>query len=570
MMRTSTVNQTRPEVAVDPITLTLIWKTLISVCDEMASALRRTAFSEAVREGDDFSTALFDRRARLIAQGNCTPGHLGAMPYVVQNVLKYIPPEQLEPGDTLVTNDSFLGGGHFPDFYFVTPVFSVKKRLIGYVVNIAHHVDVGGLVPGSQGVQGVTEAYAEGIRVLPVKLIRNGEFDEALIRVILGNVRLPDKMQGDLWAQRNANNAGVARLNGMFEEHGEGAMESAIEEILNRSEERTREQISKIPDGVYSFDDKFDDYGPGTEPIAVGVDVTIRGGDVVVDFSRSGEQVAAGMNCYINYTRAYAMFGVRIFADVDVPHNAGVERVITVVAREGSFFNAKYPAAGGGRSTCQVRIFESINGALSKARPGRAMGAFSHWGNPNFGGRNDITGKQWIMYDLILGGYGGQVDKDGLEMFCPVFNCANIPVEVHETVNPVRIKKLGIIPDTGGAGRHRGGCGMQKDVEILSNDTIVTLLGDRHLNPPYGLFGGQPGKCAETILIRDGERVPLGSKELKRLRRGDIVSFRLSGAGGYGDPRERRIEDIQDDVRNGYVSREAAKEAYGLSDADFG
>jgi N-methylhydantoinase B len=155
-------------------------------------------------------------------------------------------------------------------------------------------------------------------------------------------------------------------------------------------------------------------------------------------------------------------------------------------------------------------------------------------------------------------------------MFCPVFNCANIPVEVHETVNPVRIKKLGIIPDTGGAGRHRGGCGMQKDVEILSNDTIVTLLGDRHLNPPYGLFGGQPGKCAETILIRDGERVPLGSKELKRLRRGDIVSFRLSGAGGYGDPRERRIEDIQDDVRNGYVSREAAKEAYGLSDADFG
>src|SRR4051812_14172829 len=191
-------------MAVDPVTLTVVWNSLVSIADEMGGALRRTAFSEAVREGEDFSTGLFDGQGRLIAQGNFTPGHLGAMPYVVENVLRYIPPETLEPGDTITTNDSFLGGSHYPDFFLVTPVFE-GREIIGYVVNTAHHVDVGGAYPGSEAVQGVTEAFAEGIRVLPVKIIRNGEFDQDMLRIILGNVRLPEKVRGDLLAQRNAN-----------------------------------------------------------------------------------------------------------------------------------------------------------------------------------------------------------------------------------------------------------------------------------------------------------------------------------------------------------------------------
>ena len=179
---------TRNVGSIDPITLTVIWNSLVSIADEMGGALRRTAFSEAVREGDDFSTGLFDREGRLIAQGNFTPGHLGAMPYAVENVLKYIPPETLKPGDTLCTNDSFLGGAHFPDFYLVTPVF-VGTDLVGYVVNTAHHVDVGGAHPGSEAVQGVKDSFAEGIRILPVKIIRNGEFEPDILRILLGNVR---------------------------------------------------------------------------------------------------------------------------------------------------------------------------------------------------------------------------------------------------------------------------------------------------------------------------------------------------------------------------------------------
>lgn len=551
---------------VDPITLTVLWKNLISIAEEMGTALRRTAFSEAVREGDDFSAAVFDRHGRMIAQGNFTPGHLGSMPFAVKNMLDYQDINKLEPGDTLVTNDAALGAGHFPDFFFMQPVFDDDQKLIGFVVNTAHHIDVGGVVPGSQGVQGTKDAFAEGIRILPIKLISKGVFNEDLLQTIMANVRLPEKLRGDLRAQANANNVGVARLKALFRQYGHQTMDDVMNAILDRSEERARELLRRIPEGTYSFDDQFDDYGPGTEPIHVRVDMTFKDGKLIVDYSRSSDQVPAGLNCYLNYSRAYALFGMRIFAGIDVPQNSGVMRVIEVTARPGSFFNAQYPAAGGGRAGCQVRIFDTINGAMSQVLPERAMGAFSHWSNPNFGGVDPETGKRWIMYDLIIGGYGGRADTDGPEAFCPVFNCANIPVEVHETINPMRVRQLGLMPDTGGAGRHRGGCGMRKDIEVMLDDTTLTLLSDRHETAPYGLFGGRPGAKGQTLLIRDGETIPLGSKEVCTLKRGDVVSFRLSGAGGYGDPAERSHEAISEDVREGYVSAEAAGRLYGCND----
>jgi N-methylhydantoinase B len=553
---------------VDPVTLTVFWNSLVSTADEMGGALRRTAFSEAVREGEDFSTGLFDRKARLIAQGNFTPGHLGAMPYAVENVLKFIPPDTLKPGDTLCTNDSYLGGAHFPDFYMVTPVFD-ETRLIGYVVNTAHHVDVGGPHPGSEAVQGVVDAFAEGIRILPVKLIRNGEFEPDILRIILGNVRLPEKVRGDLFAQRNANYVGAERLRKLFLLHGEGAFDAMVEEILNRSEARTRELLAALPQGTFSFEDQIDDYGPDTGPIRVCVDVTLDRDGAKVDFSRSSDQVPAGLNSYINYTRAYGSFAMRIFAKIDVPNNAGVERVIKIVAREGSFFNPQYPAASGGRASIQVRIFDTINGAMSRAVPERAMGAFSHWGNPKLSGIDDRTGKRWIMYDLIFGGYGGRSSKDGVEALAPVMNCANVPVEVHETNNPVRIHRLQAIPDTGGAGLFRGGCGTRKDVEVLCENATVVLLGDRHVTPPYGLFGGKPGSTAQTLLTRDGVTESLGSKEIRALKRGDILSIRLAGAGGYGDPRQRPAEKLRRDIADGYITLQKAIELYEADEKDL-
>jgi N-methylhydantoinase B len=549
-------------VTIDPITLTVIWGSLNSITEEMGSALRRTAFSEAVREGQDFSTGLFDASGRLIAQGNFTPGHLGAMPYAVQNVLAYVPPQRLGPGDMLATNDAALGGGHYPDMFLVAPVFA-GDTIIGYVVTTAHHVDVGGFSPGSQAVQGVTEAFQEGIRVLPVKLVHAGEFEPDLLRVILGNVRMPEKMRGDLMAQRNANHVGGERLRELFASYGADTMAEAIDVIIGRSEERARELIRRLPEGTYSFEDYLDDYGPGTPSIRVAVDVTLKGGEAVVDFSRSSDQVPAGLNCYMNYTRAYASFAIRVFAGIDIPNNAGIERVIRAIAREGCFFNATWPAPCGGRAAVQVRIFEVINGALAQADPTRAMAAFSHWGNPNIGGTDARDGRPWIMYDLLLGGYGGRADKDGAEALSPVMNCANVPVEVHETNNPVRVLRLELVTDSAGAGQFRGGTGLRKDIELLCDDATLSLLGERHKFQPYGLCGGNAGAAARTILLRDGVDTDLGSKQVVRLKRGDVISFRLSGAGGYGDPRQRAPQQVQRDLRNGYISAAAARDVYG-------
>ncbi|MFZ8897776.1 MAG: hydantoinase B/oxoprolinase family protein [Alphaproteobacteria bacterium] len=551
------------EANIDPITLTVIWNGLLAIAEEMGSTLRRTAFSEAVREGEDFSTGVFDIQARLVAQGNFTPGHLGSMPYVVRTVLEYFPVADLHPGDAILLNDSFLGSGHFPDCFLVSPAF-LNNEVIGFVCTTAHHIDVGGAAPGSQKVHGVTEAYQEGLRILPIRLIRAGEFDADILRIILGNVRAPEKVRGDLRAQANANRAGVVRLEELHSQYGRDVTESAFDEILERSEKRMRELIGDMPDGVYSFDDQMDDYGPGTPPIKVAVDVTINGDVIEVDFSRSSDQVPAALNSYINYTRAYTFFAVKVYCDALLPQNDGGMRPIIAKARPGSFFNPTFPAPSGGRAALQIRIFDAINGALAKAMPHRAMGAFSHWSNPNIGGLDPETGKPFVMYDLMFGGYGGRSDKDGAEALAPVMNCRNIPVEVHETHNPVRIHCLELIQDTGGAGKYRGGLGLRKDIELLAEEAIMTGLGDRHDTQPYGIFGGKAGARAETILNPDTHPQTLGSKDVTSLRRGDIVSFRLAGAGGYGPPAERDLKAIRRDIADGYISFNAAARDYGV------
>jgi len=559
----SALNAPSGQASIDSITLTLLWNRLLSITEEMGSTLRRTAFTEAVREADDFSTGLFDRHGRLIAQGNFTPGHLGSMPSVVRSVLEIFPSDTMKPGDGFLMNDAALGSGHFPDIFLVTPIF-LDGGLIGYAVDIAHHVDVGGAAPGSQEVAGVSEAFQEGLRILPVRFVRNGEFDADILRIILANVRVPDKLLGDLKAQRNANFVGAKRYAELYQMHGADKMEIAIEAILRRSEARIRERISELPDGVYSFEDWIDDSGPGTDPVRVHAAVKIDGNEMIIDFSGSSDQVSAGINSYLNYTSAYGSFAAKVLADALVPQNDGTMRPISVTSREGSFFNPVFPAASGGRAAIQVRIFEAVNGALAQVLPERAMGAHSHWSNPNISGVDDRTGERFVQYDLIFGGLGALSWKDGMESLSPVMNCSNIPIEAMEAANPILFHCLEFIPDSCGAGRYRGGCGIRKDAEIANSSALVTLLGERHEHAPYGLFGGGEGAHAETILIRNGEERSLGSKESLTLERGDIISFRVCGAGGYGDPKERSPQDIANDIADGFVTQCRA-----VADYDF-
>jgi N-methylhydantoinase B len=545
-----------------PITLSVIWNGFLSIAEEMGTTLQMTAFSEPVREGQDFSTAIFDRHGRLVAQGNFTPGHLGSMPFVIRSVMEVFPPGALKAGDGVLLNDSRLGSGHYPDFFFVSPVF-LDDQQVGYLINTAHHIDVGGAAPGSQKVQGISERFQEGLRILPVRVMRGGEFDEDVLRLILGNVRLPDVLRGDLTAQRNANFVGARRLRRLYAEHGLALLDQAVDEILDRSERRMRELIAAIPDGHYACEDWLDACGAECGPIKVAVDIEVAGEEITVDFSRSSDQVPVALNSYINYTRAYTLFAIKVFTDALLPQNGGVIRPIRVKAREGSFFNPTEPAASGGRAIIQIRIFEVINGALAKALPNKAFAAFSHWSNPNIGGVDERTGKPFVMYDLMFGGYGARAGHDGAEALSPVVNCANIPVEVHETVNPVLVRRFELIPDTGGAGRWRGGCGVRKDIELTAERAQMTLLGERHQHQAYGLFGGCPGSLAETVLDPDGVALRLGSKDVRALCRGDVVSFRLNGGGGYGSPRERDPKAIEADVLDGYVTPECARKDYG-------
>ena len=551
------------EAPIDPITLTVIWNTLMSIAEELGTTLRNTAFSEGVREGDDFATALFDRTGRLIAQGNFSPGHLGSMPACAKHAIDYFPAAGLKPGDSILLNDSFMCSGHFPDTFQVMPIF-LDGNLVGYVACSAHQVDMGGAAPGSQKVHGVTESFQEGLRILPVRFVREGKIDEDILRLVLGNVRMPDKVRGDLLAQHTANLSAASRLQKLFRDHGADALERAYDIILDRSEAAMRTALAAVPAGTYSFEDYLDDYGPDTEPIRMAVDITFDGiGAVEVDFSRSSDVVPAAINSYINYTRAYAIFAIKVFCNALQPQTEGNMRPITVTAREGSFFNPAFPAPSGGRAVLQVRIFDAINGAIAQALPHRAMGAFSHWSNPNIGGTDERTGRPFVMYDLSLAGYGGRQGKDGVEALSPVMNCSNIPVEVHETHNPIRVRRLELIPDTGGAGQWRGGSGLRKDIELLNATAVLSTLGDRHRFQPYGLFGGQPGALGETLLNPDGNAEPLHSKGMYNLKRGDVVSFRLSGAGGYGPAAKRDPAAIAIDVADGYVSAESARHDYG-------
>ena len=445
------------------------------------------------------------------------------------------------------------------------PVFN-KKKLVGFVACSAHQIDMGGAAPGSQKVQGVTEAYQEGLRLLPVRFVKKGDIDEDILRVILGNVRVPEKVRGDLLAQHTANLSAAARLSKLIDDYGLKIVKRAYEFILDRSEQAMRKALSLVPKGKYSFDDYLDDYGPGTMPVKMAVDITFDGlGGVEIDFSRSSDAVPAAINSYINYTRAYALFAIKVFCDAKDPQTEGAMRPITIKAREGSFFNPSFPAPSGGRAILQIRIFDTINGALSQALPKKAMGAFSHWSNPNIGGIDDRTKKQFVMYDLSLAGYGGRYGEDGPEALSPVMNCTNIPIEVHESLNPIRINCLELLQDSGGAGQWRGGCGLRKDMELLNSKAVLSHLADRHKFPPYGVFHGKAGRLAETLLIRGNKKKVLPSKGVEDLQEGDILSFRLSGAGGYGPPNRRDQDAIKRDIENGYISVEAAKRDYNWS-----
>lgn len=559
----SNLQSTDVTVDMDPVTLAVVWNSLSSISEEMGAMLKRTAFSPGVREAQDFSTAIYSREGRLIAHRMATPGHLGAGIHGVPKVIAALDEDMLKEGDGIIYNDLSLSVGHLPDFFCLTPIF-VNQQLLGFAVSSAHMIDVGGLAPGSLAIEGVPDVYAEGLRVTPIKLFRAGAPNPDVFELINANVRLPDKVSGDLHAAMNANRLGVRRVTELMEKYGLATALRCFEGIFQRSEEVMREAIHQIPNGTYSFEDELDDYGIGTDPLRIVARITVENDHISVDFSGSSPQVPAGINSYFGFTFAYTLFALKSVIDPSNPTSHGTIVPFQIFAPEGCFLNPRHPAPAGGRAIVLTRIVDVILGALSKALPDSVVAAPSSFVNACLGGTDPATGEPFVYFELLFGGSGAGANRDGVEAICSGLDVNNIPIEVSESSCPIIVRELTIIPDSGGPGRHRGGCGIRKDIELLTDGVTFTNMSDRVRTAPYGLFGGGAGTNGQTIVHRGTEEISLASKGVFTLKKGDILSLRLGGAGGYGPAQERSRPAVISDVREGFVSREGAEKDYGV------
>jgi N-methylhydantoinase B len=556
-------------VEVDRLTVAVVWGRLVAIAEEMATALAHTAYSDQVREGGDFTTAVFDARGRLLAQANRAPAHLGAIPHAVRHMLEFYPVETLRPGDVVTMNDPHLGAGHLPDFFEMSPVF-LDDRLLGFVVGTVHVTDIGGAYPGSQAVVGVSELLQEGIRFLPTLLYRGGRPNEEIFRVLEANVRVPDLVLGDLRALRSALHVGTQHLVELVRRHGLETLEQAAERFLDESERAVRAELASIPPGVYRFVDYLDDVGPGTDPVRMEVAVTVGGGEVVFDFTGTDEQTPSAINSTLTYTRSYCYWVTKAITTRDtIPQNEGQLRPVRVIAPERTFFNALPPAAVGGRACLNQRIVELIFGALAQAVPELVCAASGQWVNPIFGGVQPSSGEPFVYYDYILGGIGARHGRDGVDAMSPVFSVENVPVEIQEAQYPILVERFELMTDSGGAGRTRGGLGLRKDVRLLADGVVLSNLTDRQRFAPYGLEGGHPGQTGVTLLNPGTEKERrLDSKGVYVLGAGDVVSFRCSGSGGFGPPQERPPEAVLADLAEGAISEAAAREVYGVDQGE--
>lgn len=550
---------------IDPVTFSVVWGGLLATASEMGSTLLRTAYSMTVREGSDFSTGVFDAEGNMIAQGDYSPGHLGSMAFTVRNMLSWFPKGSLGPGDAVICNDPTIGSGHLPDIFMVTPVF-LDEELIGYAVNIAHHIDVGGSAPGSEEVVGVSETCQEGIRLMPVKLYKAGEPVTDIVRIIEGNVRIKDVL-GDLHAQYAANMTGVARMRGLARQYGPDVLAACMREIVERSRAAMVDAIAELPKGVYHFEDVLDDVGPDTEPVPFRVALTVEDGRIVCDWEGTGPQRPAGINAYMQYTRSYCIAAIKAVTLPRSPQNFGIISCIEIRAPEGCYVNPRPGAASGARAVNANRIYEVVMGALAQIVPDRVIAASSGFTNPKISGAvSPYTGRPFLAWMTAIGGVGAHRHRDGQEATTSPTNGTNTPVEVQEMNAPVFVERMELIPDTAGAGRFRGGMAMRKDVRLLADVGLVTNLGDRNDNPPYGLEGGLPGALGRTVLnpgAADERR--LHSKGTYDLRKGDVVSMRTAGAGGFGDPAARDPAAVLRDVRLGLVTPAAAHDVYQVA-----
>jgi len=542
--------------AFDPVILEILWNRLLSVCNEQQLTLMRTAFSTVVRESQDLACGVFDSRGHMIAQSQTgTPGHINAMATGVRHFLKAYPPETLEPGDVLLTNDPWQTAGQVNDMTVLTPVF-LKDAIVAYFASTCHAPDVGGLLLSAEA----REVFEEGIRIPITKLFFRGEPNAELIKLIRANVRTPEETVGDLYAQTSSNAVGARSLLHLMSEFSLESIDPLADEIVLRSERALRQAIAALPNGRYENEIWSDGF---EEPIRIRVAVNIEDEDIHIDFAGSSPQSSRGINVVLNYTRAYASFAIKAAISPEVPHNDGAFRPVHVTAPEGSILNCREPAAVASRHLIGHFVPGAIFGALAQAMPGKLMAGGSEpvWISLWRGEWSDAAKAPFLLSHFQLGGAGARASKDGLSTTGFPSGVGGVPVEVIESLAPLLQHHRELRTDSGGAGKFRGGLGQATEMRCLTGKAWeVSAMADRIQFPGPGIEGGAPGACGQFLL--DGEPKP--AKARLALPPDAHVQLNLPGGGGYGNPKERATQDVFNDVVNGYVSIEAAEDLYGV------
>jgi N-methylhydantoinase B len=546
---------------------------LYSAAEEMKIILAKTAYSPLLKVAGDYSCGIFDATGNMVAQGPDLPIHLGSMPDAVRAVVATFP--EVEPGDVFIHNDPYHGGSHLPDVNVVAPAF-LGDRLLGFGCVRAHWPDIGSATPGSYGA--VTEIYGEGLRLPPVRLYRGGEPDPNIERIIFANVRTPAERQGDLRAQVAANRRGAARLEALARKYGADELLRIMDEVLDYSETMMRAALRRLPDGEASFDDVFDGDGvliPGAaddEPFTVRLTLRKQGDEIVADFSGSDGQVAGPMNAPLTVTASGVYCALKMIADPQslIPPNSGCWRPVTVTAPPGSVVNAQLPApVVYANHEISHRVADMVMAAMFRISPGTVMAASQGTSAvATFGGLDPRSGERYVSYESLKGGFGARPVKDGINAVAStVSNMMNTPIEMLEMSFPLRVEEYALIPDSGGAGKWRGGLGARRVWRVLGHEAHAAVCCERSLTPPFGLAGGRPGAPMRLWLeLPDGGRLPLNSKGAFRLPADGRLVMEAPGSGGYGPPAAHDPLRLQQDLADGYVTEEGARRDYGIAD----
>ena len=553
----------REESGLDPVTREIIKNYLCSAADTMAVTVVRTARSAVVKDGMDFSTAIFNAEGQQVAQGLTLPFHMGAMQPALDAVREYYG-DDVKPEDIFANNDPYEGGSHLPDIFLFKPVF-YNEALIGWTCVIAHHTDIGGRVAGGNACDN-TEIYQEGLRIPPIKLADEGVINQAVWRIINKNVRVPDMVQGDILAQISALNQGEREFLRLADEYGVEDLKSYMTDVIDYTERLTRAEIAGLPDGEWEFTDYIDDDGIEPQPIAIKVKVRIEGEEMLVDFTGTSPQARGSINPNLPFTKSavYAVF--KNLTNPDITANAGFFRPITVVAPPGCYVNPQHPAPVAARGLGGFRVAQAVFGAMAKALPDKVPGA---WGGGevaiSFGGYYP-GGKAFVFVEFNNDGpRGGGPYADGADgAAAPVTNQANTPIESIEANQPLLVNRYGFVPDSEGAGKYRGGLGIVREFQLTAEEATLQVRSDRGKFLPWGAQGGGPGSRTTNVLNPDGAKEQLPAKFLRTLKRGDVFRQTQAGAGGYGDALERDPEGVLADVVQQKITVGRAREAYGV------